>query len=161
MYKDRTRMVRSKEMEVFYYKAFMQLLLQKRWWGTAPRKVRGVGEHKVVKQAGSGYGGRCSRISRGTPEARSRLCVCRASFLMTFAMGGVPHSGPQQKIFTFLQEPHTSRRNHKTCLKWSRYKSWTQRWKVSTFAMEVKRSFFEVKMEHTERSHASRAFEKP
>ena len=35
-------------------------------------------------------------VSRGTPEARSRLCVCRASFLMTFAMGGVPHSGPQQ-----------------------------------------------------------------
>ena len=34
--------------------------------------------------------------SRGTPEARSRLCVCQASFLMTFAMGGVPHSGPQQ-----------------------------------------------------------------
>ena len=30
-------------------------------------------------------------ISRGTPEARSRLCVCRASFLMTFVMGGVPH----------------------------------------------------------------------
>ena len=34
--------------------------------------------------------GRCSRISRGTPEARSHLCVCRASFLMTFAMGGGP-----------------------------------------------------------------------
>jgi len=41
-------------------------------------------------------GDRCSRISRGTPEARSRLCVCRASFLMTFAMGGGPHAGPQQ-----------------------------------------------------------------
>ena len=27
----------------------------------------------------------CSRISRGTPEARSRLCVCRASFLMTLS----------------------------------------------------------------------------
>ena len=75
--------------------------------------------------------------------------------------GATIGAGPQQKIFTFLQEPHTSRRNHKTCLKWSRYKSWTQRWKVSTFAMEVKRSFFEMKMEHTERSHASRAFEKP
>ena len=37
--------------------------------------------------------GRCSRISRGTPEARSRLCVCRASFLMTYVMGGVPHDG--------------------------------------------------------------------
>ena len=33
-------------------------------------------------------GGRCSRISRGTPEAPSRLCICQASFLMTFATGG-------------------------------------------------------------------------
>ena len=38
------------------------------------------------------------RISRGAPEARSRLCVCRASFLMTFAMGRVPHAGPQQVL---------------------------------------------------------------
>ena len=35
------------------------------------------------------------------PECRVALLgvgvgVCRASFLMTFAMGGVPHSGPQQ-----------------------------------------------------------------
>ena len=29
-------------------------------------------------------------------EARSRLCVCRASFLMTFVMGGVPHAGSRQ-----------------------------------------------------------------
>ena len=36
--------------------------------------------------------------SRGTPEARSHLCVCRASFLMTFAMGRVPHAGPQQRL---------------------------------------------------------------
>ena len=33
-------------------------------------------------------GGRCSRISRGTPEAQSCLCVCQASFFMTFATGG-------------------------------------------------------------------------
>ena len=65
------------------------------------------------------------------------------------------------KIFTFLQEPHTSRRNRKTCLTWSRSKYWTTRRKVSTFAMEVKRSFLEMKMDHTERSHSSRAFEKP
>ena len=62
-----------------------------------PRKVRGLGESTSRKQADSGFGGICSRISRGTPEARSRICVCRASFLMTFAMGGVPHSGPQQR----------------------------------------------------------------
>ena len=34
--------------------------------------------------------------NRGVPEAWSHLCVCQASFLMTFAMGGVPHAGPQQ-----------------------------------------------------------------
>ena len=32
----------------------------------------------------------------GTPEARSHLCVCLASFLMTFAMGGIPHAGSRQ-----------------------------------------------------------------
>ena len=40
------------------------------------------------------FGGRCSRISGGTPEARSRLCVCRASFLMTFVMSRMPHRLP-------------------------------------------------------------------
>ena len=34
--------------------------------------------------------------NRGFPEAWSCLCICQASFLMTFAMGGVPHVGPLQ-----------------------------------------------------------------
>ena len=46
--------------------------------------------------------GRCSRISRGTPEAWSRLCICRASFLMTFATGGVPHAGSWHLVFPIL-----------------------------------------------------------
>ena len=37
--------------------------------------------------------------ARGFPGGLLRLdpafAVCRASFLMTFAMGGVPHAGPQ------------------------------------------------------------------
>ena len=33
---------------------------------------------------------------------RSRLCVCRAFFLMTFAMGGVPHAGPQHRTTVML-----------------------------------------------------------
>ena len=33
---------------------------------------------------------------RGAPEARSHLCVCQASCLMTFATGGIPHAGPWQ-----------------------------------------------------------------
>ena len=32
--------------------------------------------------------------NRGFPEAWSCLCICQASFLMTFAMGRVPHAGP-------------------------------------------------------------------
>ena len=44
------------------------------------------------------FGGRCSRIFRGTPKARSRLCVCRAYFLMTFAMSGVPLASSRQCI---------------------------------------------------------------
>ena len=39
------------------------------------------------------WGVDAQRISRGTPEARSCFCVCWASFLMTFATGGVPHTG--------------------------------------------------------------------
>ena len=44
--------------------------------GPPPANVRRVGgKHNTVKQADSGFEGRCSRISRGTPEAWSRLCV--------------------------------------------------------------------------------------
>ena len=49
------------------------------------------------------FGGKCSRISRGTPEARSHLCVCRASFLMTFAMSGVPLAGSRQCIILYVK----------------------------------------------------------
>ena len=39
----------------------------------------------------------------GTPEARSRLCVCRASFLMTFVTGGIPSQmGAQESISCWL-----------------------------------------------------------
>ena len=38
--------------------------------------------------------------NRGFPEAWSHLCVCQASFLMTFAMGRVPHAGPRQHFFS-------------------------------------------------------------
>ena len=46
------------------------------------------------------FGGRCSRIFRGTPEAQSRLCICRNSFLMTFVMSGVPLTSSQQALVT-------------------------------------------------------------
>ena len=39
--------------------------------------------------------------NRGFPEAWSCLCVCQASFLMTFAMGGVPHAGSQHWMLSF------------------------------------------------------------
>ena len=40
--------------------------------------------------------------NRGFPEAWSRLCVRQASFLMTFAMGGIPHAGPRQHTIIVL-----------------------------------------------------------
>ena len=39
----------------------------------------------------------------GTPEARSRLCVCRASFLMTFAMGRAPAPGSDRILVELFQ----------------------------------------------------------
>ena len=54
-------------------------------------------ESTVIKQADSGFGGvDVQENPGGTPEARSRLCVCLASFLMTFAMGRIPRAGSQQ-----------------------------------------------------------------
>ena len=48
--------------------------------------------------------------NRGFPEAWSRLCVCQASFLMTFAMGGVPHAGPRHpSIHLHAQWPSCAR----------------------------------------------------
>ena len=38
----------------------------------------------------------------GTPEAGSRLCVCLASFLVTFATGGIPDSGSRHCSFVVL-----------------------------------------------------------
>ena len=35
--------------------------------------------------------------NRGLPEAWSCLCICQAYFLMTFAMGGIPHAGPRHR----------------------------------------------------------------
>ena len=40
--------------------------------------------------------------NRGFPEAWSCLSVCQASFLMTFAMGGVPHAGSRQDWLDLL-----------------------------------------------------------
>ena len=42
--------------------------------------------------------------NRGFPEARSRLCVCRAAFHMTFAMGGVPYAGSRQVVINHLNK---------------------------------------------------------
>ena len=47
-------------------------------------------EKQYSRQTLDFLGGRCSRISGWTPEAQSRICVCRASFLMTFVQSGRP-----------------------------------------------------------------------
>ena len=43
----------------------------------------------------------------GTPEARSHLCVCQASFLMTFATGGIPLAGSRHSAFFIVQLSHS------------------------------------------------------
>ena len=40
------------------------------------------------------------RISGGTPEAQSHLCVCRASFLMTFVTSGMSLAGSRHPAFS-------------------------------------------------------------
>ena len=52
--------------------------------------------------------------NRGFPEAWSRLCVCQASFLMTFAMGGVPHAGPRH-TYILLYNYKTDFYSEKEC----------------------------------------------
>ena len=65
------------------------------WWGTAPIEIRGESTKQYSRQTPGFFGGgRCSRPSGWTPEARSRICVCRASFLMTFVQSGMPHRIP-------------------------------------------------------------------
>ena len=41
----------------------------------------------------------------GHPESRSHLCVCQASLLMTFAMGGIPHAFSRQGMGCWKEEP--------------------------------------------------------
>ena len=76
----------------------LTLFLRERAAGRGQPPVKSEVQVKAQsrKQADSGFGCKCSRISRGTPEARSHLCECRASFLIIFATGGVPHAGSRQ-----------------------------------------------------------------
>src|SRR5574339_179380 len=60
------------------------------WWGTAPSEIRGESTKQYSRQTPVFVGGRCSRTSGWTPDARSRICACRASFLMTFVQSGMP-----------------------------------------------------------------------
>ena len=58
--------------------------------------------------------------NRWFPEAWSRLCVCQASFLMTFAMGRFPHAGSQHN-FTFTFPFHALEKEmatHSSLLAW-------------------------------------------
>ena len=66
--------------------------------GTAPCNVRRVGgKHNTVKQADSGFGGWMLRKFQGEPlKPDHALAFCQASFLMTFATGGIPHAGSWQ-----------------------------------------------------------------
>ena len=67
--------------------------------GDSPlRNVRRLGgKHNAVRQADSGFGGRCSRKPRGfSSRPDLTFAFCQAPFLMTFATGGIPHAGSRQ-----------------------------------------------------------------
>ena len=66
--------------------------------GQPPINVRRVGgRHNTVKQADSGFWGWMLRKFQGEPlEHDHALAFFQASFLTTFAMGGIPHDGSQQ-----------------------------------------------------------------
>ena len=63
--------------------------------GQPPVNVRRVGgKHNTVKQADSGFWGWMLRKFQGEPlKPDHALAFCQASFLMTFATGGIPHAG--------------------------------------------------------------------
>ena len=64
--------------------------------GQPPVNVRRVGErHNIVRQTGSGFGVD-ARVGPGRfPRDPAHLCLL-GLFLITFAMGGIPHAGSQQ-----------------------------------------------------------------
>ena len=82
--------------------------------GQPPVNVRRVGgKHNTVKQADSGFGGWMLRKLQGELlKPDHALVFCQASFLMTFAMGGIPHAGswhrrsPRQHPNTQQSCPH-------------------------------------------------------
>ena len=70
-------------------------LYRERWSGIAS-VMSEEWKAQYIKAGRLVLGGRCSGKPRGTPEARSCLFICQASFLLTFAMGGIPHAGSRQ-----------------------------------------------------------------
>ena len=77
----------------------MLILFRGRWWGTAPVHVRSISEnHNALRQADSGFGGRCSRKSNKAPLRPDSLLPVGPLNLMTFVTGGTPGAGSQQYV---------------------------------------------------------------
>ena len=76
--------------------------------GQHPVNFRRVGEkHNILKQADSDFRVRCSGTSRGKPWSMIlAFAFCQASFLITFATGGIPHTGSwQRRALVFPSHP--------------------------------------------------------
>ena len=56
------------------------------------------GKHNTVKQAGSGFGGRCLRKSSKAPLRPNSPLPVGPLNQMTFAMGGTPRAGSQEAM---------------------------------------------------------------
>ena len=68
--------------------------------GQPPVNVRRVGgKHNTVKQADSGFGVDARENPGGHLRLDPAFAFCQAPFLMTFAMGGIPHAGSRQVTF--------------------------------------------------------------
>ena len=65
--------------------------------GIAPVNVRNVGEsHKIIRQTDSRFGVDAQEVPGGPLRPDPAFAFCQASFLMTFATGGIPHAGSRQ-----------------------------------------------------------------
>ena len=74
---------------------------RERWSGIAPVDVRNVGDrHNTIRQTDSGFGVDARESPGGPLRPDPAFAFCQAPFLMTFAMGGIPHSGSRQQMVT-------------------------------------------------------------
>ena len=70
---------------------------RERWSGIAPVNIKNVGDrHNTIRQTDFGFGVDARESPGGPLRPDPAFAFCQASFLMTFATGGIPHAGSRQ-----------------------------------------------------------------